>query len=446
MSHLKAGLARVNITPMMGVNLRGYFHERLCNGVLDELEINALALENDGKQAILISVDNIGMTRETAFAFKENISKTTGVPLEGIYIHGTHTHTGPSINIATEVELEKEYYQFVYRRMGDVAKFAMDDLKEAKMGYGMGVAPEIAFIRRYKMKDGTTQTNPARNDPNIDHAIGEPDKRVNVLRFDREGGDHIVLVNYGNHPDVIGGHKVSGDWPSHIRKEVEKIIDRSRCIFFNGCQGDVNHIDFFPTRTEKDFMSDSGKYGGYEHSKYMGRALAGTVAQVYDKVQAMEDTEIRVFQKDIKVPSNMPAPEDLPEAHRIYDIWKAGRASELPYEGMMRTTVIARANRMVTLENGPEYFDMQVSAVAIGKVVLVGMPGEAFTGIGVALKDTEGWDLILPTCLTNGSHGYFPMQEAYDEGGYEANNSRFKPGVAERLIAAGKEVMAAIAK
>ena len=58
----------------------------------------------------------------------------------------------------------------------------------------------------------------------------------------------------------------------------------------------------------------------------------------------------------------------------------------------------------------------------------------------------EGWELVLPMCLSNGSQGYFPMQDAYDEGGYEANNSRFKPGVAEKLIAAGKEVMAELAK
>ena len=446
MSQLRAGYARVNVTPMMGIRMQGYYEERLADGVLDELELSALAVENDGKKALLISIDNIAMMRECALAFKAHISETTGVPEDAIYIHATHTHTGPFLNITTEHELEKEYFRFVYHRMADVSKFALDDLKPAKMGWGMGIAPEIAFIRRHKMKDGTTQTNPAYNDPNIDHPIGEPDKRVNVLRFDREGGDHLILVNYGNHPDVIGGCKISADWPGHIRKEVEKIIENSKCVCFNGCQGDVNHCDFHPTRTEKDFMEHSGMYGGYDHSKYMARALAGTVAQVYDKCRAMEDVEIRYMQKDILVPANKPTPDQMPEARRIYALYKAGRASELPYEGMMRTTVIARANRMVTLENGPEYFDMQVSAVAIGKVVLVGMPGEAFTGIGVALKDTEGWDLILPTCLTNGSHGYFPMQEAYDEGGYEANNSRFKPGVAERLIAAGKEVMAAIAK
>ncbi|MBQ2786307.1 MAG: hypothetical protein IJF02_07375 [Oscillospiraceae bacterium] len=44
MNTLKAGFARVNVTPMMGIKMRGYFKPRYVEGVLDDLEINALAL------------------------------------------------------------------------------------------------------------------------------------------------------------------------------------------------------------------------------------------------------------------------------------------------------------------------------------------------------------------------------------------------------------------
>ena len=65
-------------------------------------------------------------------------------------------------------------------------------------------------------------------------------------------------------------------------------------------------------------------------------------------------------------------------------------------------------------------------------------------GIGFELKKTAGWDLVLPTCLTNGNHGYFPMKEAYDEGGYEAERSRFKVGVAEIIMEEGKKLLSEI--
>jgi len=59
----------------------------------------------------------------------------------------------------------------------------------------------------------------------------------------------------------------------------------------------------------------------------------------------------------------------------------------------------------------------------------------------VQIKDTEGWDLILPCALTGGSKGYFPMMSAFDEGGYEARSSRYKAGIAERIIAGAKEML-----
>ena len=111
------------------------------------------------------------------------------------------------------------------------------------------------------------------------------------------------------------------------------------------------------------------------------------------------------------------------------------------YTGMMLTTVVAEAARMIRLEHGPEFFEMELIGVAIGNVALIGIPGEPFTGVGVGLKETKGWDLVLPTCITNGAHGYFPMKEAYEEGGYEARSSSFKAGSAELIVKEGCELL-----
>ena len=85
-------------------------------------------------------------------------------------------------------------------------------------------------------------------------------------------------------------------------------------------------------------------------------------------------------------------------------------------------------------------------AAPIGDVVLVGIPGEPFTDVGVGIKEAEGWDLILPCCITNGYEGYFPTMEAYLEGGYEARSSIFKAGIAEAVSGAGLEMLETIRK
>lgn len=443
MSQLYAGFSRVNITPMLGIELAGYYKTRYADGVLDELEINALALSCGEERAVLLSVDHLGIVQEITAEFRKQISEATGIDMEGIYIHSTHTHTAPFLNQDSEDELQREYYQMVSRKIVDASVLALADLKPTKMGWGIGEAPNIAFVRRFRMKDGSVMTNPGVDNPNILAPIGDVDERVSVLRFDREDAENIVLVHFADHPDTVGGNKISADWPGMTRRIVEKSLDDVKCIFFNGVQGDVNHVNVHPTGGYLNdmFIDFDGVARGYEHARYMGRVVTGGVLQAYDKVKFVDVDTIQCKCRKIRIPSNMPKKEELEEAYRINELHMAGRDDRLPYEGMMLTTKVAEAARMIRLQNGPEFFEMQLSCIAIGEVAFVGIPGEPFTGVGRDIKDTEGWGLVLPTCNTNGKQGYFPMQEAYEEGGYEAGSSNFRAGVAELIIEESKKLM-----
>ena len=447
MNTLQAGFSRVDVTPMLGIGMAGYYVPRLAEGVLDPLQINALALACGDTKVVFLSIDHCGIVKEVLNPMIDQVCHVTGLPREAVYIHSTHTHTGPFLNYNPTEPLEIEYAQLVTRKFADAAKLAMEDLKPAKMGYGIGDAPNIAFVRRFRMRDGSVRTNPGVDNPDILHPIGDVDERVNVLRFDREG-DSLVLVNFGNHPDVVGGCKISADWPGFLRETVEKALDNTKCLFFNGAQGDVNHVNVHPRGGYLNdmFMDFDDVARGYKHARYMGRVVAGGVLQAFDKVKYVDVDSIRFAQKYIDVPANLPDPSQIPEAKRINDLHNAGRDAELPYSGMMLTTVVARAARMVRLENGPDRFRMPLSAIAVGPVAMFGIPGEPFTGVGRALKEAEGYELVLPTCNTNAKEGYFPMLECYEEGGYEAGSSNFKAGVAELIIDAGLKLLEELKK
>ena len=443
MNNLKAGFARLDITPVLGIPVHGYYQERYAEGVLDPLEVNALALACGEQKAVLMSLDLCGVDRANTRFLLEAAVEATGLPFEAFFLSSTHTHTGPESNSKSENPLVVSYMQTLQHKVADAVVMALADLKPARMGWAIGNAPNIAFVRRFRMKDGSVRTNPGVNNPDILHPIGDIDERVTVLRFDREGGDTLILTNFGNHPDVVGGSKLSADWPGFLRTTVEKVLDGTRCIFFNGAQGDLNHVNVHPTGGYLNdmFIDFDDVARGYEHARYMGRVVAGGVLQAFDKVQYTDISSLRTLRRTISVPSNKCDPSELPEAHRINDMHNAGRDSELPYKGMMLTTKVAEAARKVRLENGPDSFDMDLSGVALGNIALVGIPGEPFMAIGKALKETEGWELVLPSCLTNGCEGYFPMLECYEEGGYEAGSSSFKAGVAELLIDEGRELL-----
>ena len=443
MNTFKVGFSRVNVTPMLGIEISGYYKPRYADGVLDELEINTLALSCGDKKVILMSIDHCGIITSAMNIYRQYASEVTGLPLDAIYIHATHTHTGPKIDPESDDVLVQEYHEFMRKKIADAAVLALSDLKPAKMGWGVGEAHNIAFIRRYRMKDGSVQTNPGVNNPNIDHPIGTVDERVNVLRFDREGAETIVLVNFGDHPDTVGGSKISADWPGFLRRRTEKALDNVKCLFFNGAQGDVNHVNVHPADGDLNdmFMDFDDVSRGYGHARHMGNVVAGAVLSVFDKVNYVVVDSIRYLVKAIAVPSNVPDPADLPRAREIDALHQAGKDAELPYKGMMLTTVVAEAGRMLRLEHGPDSFQMSLSGIAIGNIAFIGICGEPFTGIGRALKEAEGWTLVLPTCNTNGKEGYFPMQDAYDEGGYEARSSIFKAGIAEQIIDEGKALL-----
>lgn len=444
----KAGFARVNITPPIGIPIWGYYVDRFADGVLDELEANAVAFSCKGVSVLLITIDHCGLVKEILDKIKEKISEKTNLPINAIFIHSTHTHNGPETLPSSTNPLVVEYRKSLCKKVVDVARFALEDMKPSRLGFAIGKAENIAFIRRYRMKDGTVKTNPGVNNPDILSPIGQVDERVNVVRIDREKAETIVIANFGNHPDTIGGNKISGDWPGFTRRYVEKAIDNTKCIFFNGAQGDVNHVNVFPKGGDLNglFMDFDGCSRGYEHTKHLGRVVAGAVMQVYSKVEYIDVSQIKYVQKLIDIPSNKPNPEEMPLAHKYNDLHLAGRDNEIPYEAMMLTTVVADAARKVRLENAPDYFPLLFSAIKIGNIAFMGIPGEPFTPVGTGIKDTKGYKLIIPCCNTNAKEGYFPMIDSYQEGGYEALASNYKEGAAERIVEESRKILTEILK
>ncbi len=440
---MKAGFSRVDITPSMGIEVAGYFLDRFADGVLDNLEINALAVSAKDKTLLFLSLDHLGIRQEILTGYRQLISEKTGIPADGILISASHTHTGPGIAYDIHSEKVAEYRKILGDKLADAAILAIADLKPAKMGWKIGKAPNVAFVRRFRMKDGSVKTNPGTGNPDILEPIGIIDDAVSVLRFDRENAETIVFMNFANHPDTVGGSKISADWPGFARRVLERSIPNVKSLFVNGAQGDINHIDVNAAEGDmNDLTRDFDDVcRGYGHARHIGNVVAGAVMQVFDKVNYIAVDSIDMLDTEIELPANVPSPEDMPLAHKYNDLHLAGKDDEIPFEGMELTTVVAEAGRMVRLENGPESFKMKMTGARIGDIGFISIPGEGFNYIGRELKKTEGYKMIIPCGLTNAYEGYFPTRDAYDEGGYEARSSRFKAGVAENIVKEGRKIL-----
>ena len=437
----EVGFARLDITPPLGVPLSGNYTYRPAEFVHDPLEAICVAFSDGITTALVYTVDNLHITDDVIARAWDAIDNATGVKRDTVFIASTHTHNGPATSPA-QISGQKcsdeervrahrliaEASDMLVARLAEAGRLACADLSPAKMSAARGTCPGISFIRLFRMKDGSTRTNPGVNNPDIASPIGTPDETLQLVRIAREGKKEIAIVNFQTHPAVIGRRGISADWPGSARRCFERALEgKVLCAFFNGAQGDANHINVRPVPGLETASS-------YPHSLKMGRKVAAAALAVWDDCLPIPAGRVSGRVSNVRVAANVPDPESMPEAKRIYAAHMAGRKEEIPFTGMDYITVVAEAKRMIDLEHGPAMFEMPVSTIAIGEgLAFAGFPGEPFTELGRSLKARSRFRVTIPCCLVNGSRGYLPTSEVYACGGYEARNSRFKPGVGEIL-------------
>jgi hypothetical protein len=135
---IKAGFGRCDITPPLGIKMGGYYRERISDGVLDKLEVTALALENEGAKALLIGIDNEGLRQNLTNDLRNFISGKTNIPFEAIIISATHSHTSPMARKDSGDVLVESYVSNLYEKMLKASELAILDLKESSVYVGEG--------------------------------------------------------------------------------------------------------------------------------------------------------------------------------------------------------------------------------------------------------------------------------------------------------------------
>lgn len=433
MNGMQSGFARCDITPTLGTKLCGYYFVRKTSGVLDPLYATAVAFDNGEKRAILLSVDNLGMSQIVMDRIRGEVADVCGIDAKAVFIACTHSHLAP----ATSGEyVDPEYVEFMIQRIKDAALLAVQDLAPTEMYYTNGRVEDVAFVRRFRMKDGSARTNAGCQNPDILHPIGEPDETSSLVILKREGKPEIGIVHFQVHPDVIAGDKVSADYPKFVRDTYEALVENSRCIYINGAQGDTNHID---VRLNKQ----TDLVGGYERSKYMGKKIAMSVIANYPLAKKLTNDAINFGQIDLHVAYNRGTPEEEAVAQKVYEGYLTNHDTPEAYKAYQLSSPmnIARACRIATVAQYEDDKVLYVTALSVGDVVFAGFPGEPFTDIGRGVKEQSKFTLTLPVCCANGYEGYYPMMEAFLENGYESNSSRYVGGTAEKLIETSVELV-----
>ncbi len=425
---MKAGFARLDITPPLGSYLSGYFFERIADGIITPLEAHAVACSDGENTAVAISLDLIGLKQPQMDEIRNRIAKRNNIPYEAVFLACTHTHLAPEVSKGRLFPISPEYNAYLFKRICDAATLAIADMKEATFEIARGKAEDIAFIRRYRMKDGSTKTNPPAGSPDIVAPIGSADETVRLLKIKREGAPDIAIVNFQVHPDVIAGTKLCADFPGFVRSTLENALADEdgglgvKVIYFNGPQGDTNHYNPFNPRR------------GLPHSIHMGRVIAGAVLSVYSYTEPIKADKVSFGQMSINVPTNKGTPEEVAEAKAYMK--KVDESDDDSIKRGQHITVLGEMSRIISLADAPDERELYLTGVAFGDFILMGFPGEPFTEVIRILEAGSPFAMTMACCCANGYEGYYPMKDAFEEGGYEARSSHYKLGIAETLAEA----------
>jgi len=263
--------------------------------------------------------------------------------------------------------------------------------------------------------------------PDIVRVAGPVDPQVGIVvaRGTADGKTLAALVNFALHLDTVGGTKYAADYPYFLQQALRaEFGEPLRCLFGTGTCGDINHIDVTSPERLK--------------TEPIGRSLGRTVATAIPKLAETAPPSLAVRSRVVQAPLQRWSPEDIAWAQE--NIKKVG-TRELPFlEQVKAYSILAnqlRGGTTVPLE-------VQVFRLA-PQVAVVGLPGEVFVELGLAIKQASPFATTLVIELCNDAPGYIPTAKAFAEGSYETVNSRIAPGGGEKLVAAAVDLLKELA-
>ena len=431
---LSVGFCRDTMTPPLGINIPGHGEKpRIADGIITDLYLSCIAFSDGKDKAVLFNCDALGITNTGYEQISKKVAETCGLDPKSVYIACTHAHTACWVNTANNDKTPDNAFQRrLHHVFCDTAKLAFEDLHPCRIKVARGEVKDVAFIRRYRMKDGTLVTNPATGDPNIASFDGIQDESLQLVRLVREGAKEIVLVNFGTHPDVVCGRKYHYDWPGCAAQILQSAMSGEvEAVVINGASGDSNHMN--------RFWEKGHPYKGADFAEKIGRKIAGEALKIYDSATEIGANRVASFVKRANLEKNPYDPEEVPIAEKICKSMRETGAIApelLPYRMSYK-----KAARILNNLKKPDKITISVYGLQVGNLAFIGFPGEPFSETGMIIKQNSKMDMTFVTCRTCGSNGYFPTRRAYDGEGYEREYSSFGPSCSETLCETAQSIL-----
>jgi len=427
---ISAGVAVVDITPPIGYRMEGYFSERLSTGTHDPLHAKAIVLRQGEQQAALVVCDLCALDAAVTGPARARAQQKTGIPASHILIAATHTHTGPLYFGGLREHFHRkavakggsdpretvDYPTLLVERFVRVIADAQAATRPARLDSDTAQQQGLSFNRRFYMKDGSVRCNPGSRNPDIVRPAGPIDPQVGVVLV-RDVADNrpvASLTVFALHLDTVGGTLYSADFPYYLEQALRQSLgDRLVSVFANGTCGDINHFDVTGRQTLK--------------TKYIGETLAATVKASLPGLKHLTQPRLAVCSEVVQLPLRTYTADEVALAEKAMDQISTG--------GKPFMDIVKAYEAMSFKWRRPGKLPALVQAIRLGDdTALVGLPGEVFVELGLAIKKASPFANTMVVELSQDCPDYVPTRKAFTEGSYETVCSWIEPGGGEMLV------------
>ncbi|HEY5313199.1 MAG TPA: hypothetical protein VIK18_11800 [Pirellulales bacterium] len=424
---LLAGAAQRKVTPPTWVpylTSSGAGTSRPFEGVHDDLYARAIVLDDGHRAIAVLAVDAIGYDnavlgpgRDFTAELRRLVAQKTGLAPGAIMLAASHTHSAPETIGLSPVRDSGRFCHWLEEHLAALAQTVIEAWQgrtACEVRFGTSQVPGMARYRRIALKRGGTNRQGPLPAASEVAAPWQLDEQLSVLYLQTPQGRPLAaLLNFTAHPVVaMLLPSISADYPGAATRTVEEALPGCVCLFTNGCAGNINSVAVSTS------FDDVDRLGGQ-----LGHAALKLIGSLRTQ-PSLKDPAVGFASQRCELEPR-PAPT-LEAARKQFD--------EKPSAANGRLYRLA-----AKLAEGPPMAEVQM--MHVGPVRWLSLPGEPFVETGLALKQA-GASFVVG--YANGYLGYFPIRRAYDEGDYEVTPgvwSRVAPGSAERLEAAGKQLL-----
>jgi len=373
---LRVGYARVDITPRESVPMGGYNDGRMSTSTKDPLYATCIAFTDAKNNTVLfIPLDLTRSYSEVIPQARAYVAEKTGIPMDNIITTASHTHSGPDLTKTDDLGI-KNYNEALPELILKAAEEALADRKPAEMYTAYTRADGMNRTRHYLLKDGSYAGNGfSFTAGDILGHIGVADSLMQLVKFTREGGKDVLLVNWQGHYKDPKDTYFTADYFGVMRSILEKDMD---CLFayVAGAGGDTISNSKVPELVPSANCA--------EHGQKLS-AFAKEAAKNFEKA---ETGEVKILK------SLCPAP--------------------------------MKASPNATM-------DVTLYAFSLGDVAFACAPYEMSGINGITIKESSDFKMTFVATQSNMHLFYVPAEWCFDYESYEAGVSRLARGAGELL-------------